>query len=392
MVRKQRFFSLTTMVAFIVVLVAGLVLLTPSQSLASPDKSKSKVQNSGALKKTQIASSNYAQLCSTKTKNQANNGKVNKEKKQEKANKSPVIPKAIFSGTWTTSLGEMKLVQTGNKVTGTFSEDNGEILGTVRGHVLVGMWIKPSSEDALVKDFGDIMLYISNDNASMRGKWRSGSNGPWNHEFSGTKNTDQTPPVVTQNWNGTFNTTWGEMKLTQEGNSVVGTYAYASGKIIGTISDNTLTGTWSVPPSYMAPNEAGDLVLTMSADGKALTGKWRNGSSGDWYTNWMGTRVEQSPVEAQSWKGTWSSSWGEMILSQTNSYVTGTYTYKSGTLQGKVSENVLTGTWVINDATTSTNCTGELQLTLAADGKSFIGKWRYGTTGDWYEGLNGTRK
>ncbi len=502
--RKGKVLSLAAVVAFVFLLAGSLVLLTPSQGLAAPNDKAMK-----AIKVQKRIALNCSTTLCCKEQNQLNN--ANKEKKQEKeqekakkqekkqerknqkeqekANKPPVIPKAKFGGIWTTSLGEMKLVQTGNKVTGTFSEGNGEIRGEVRGHVLVGMWIKPSSEDGVSKDFGDIMLYISNDYLSLRGKWRDGSRGPWNHQFTGVKNTEEQPPVVvpiwsgtfkttwgvmklTQDgnkvvgtyvygsgkitgtvsgntltgrwsiapsykapidagdlqltisadgrtltgkwrngstgewntnwtgtrvppavpltWSGTFKTTWGEMKLTQDGNKVMGTYVYGSGKITGTVSGNTLTGRWSIAPSYKAPTDAGDLQLTVSADGKTLTGKWRNGSTGEWNTNWTGTRV--SPVVSLKWDGNWSSSWGDMTLIQINDEVAGTYTYKSGTLQGTVSGNVLTGTWVIDDPTTSTNCTGDLELTMGTDGKSFTGKWRYGTSGEWCEGPNGTLK
>ncbi len=403
--RKGKVLSLAAVVAFVFLLAGSLVLLTPSQGLAAPNDKAMK-----AIKVQKRIALNCSTTLCCKEQNQLNN--ANKEKKQEKeqekakkqekkqerknqkeqekANKPPVIPKAKFGGIWTTSLGEMKLVQTGNKVTGTFSEGNGEIRGEVRGHVLVGMWIKPSSEDGVSKDFGDIMLYISNDYLSLRGKWRDGSRGPWNHQFTGVKNTEEQPPVVVPIWSGTFKTTWGVMKLTQDGNKVVGTYVYGSGKITGTVSGNTLTGRWSIAPSYKAPTDAGDLQLTVSADGKTLTGKWRNGSTGEWNTNWTGTRV--SPVVSLKWDGNWSSSWGDMTLIQINDEVAGTYTYKSGTLQGTVSGNVLTGTWVINDPTTSTNCTRDLELTMGTDGKSFTGKWRYGTSGEWCEGPNGTLK
>lgn len=88
-------------------------------------------------------------------------------------------------------------------------------------------------------------------------------------------------------WAGEWDSNWGKMVITQNGASVTGTYTHDSGRINGTISGNVFTGTWSESPSYSAPNDAGDMELTMSADGKSFTGKWRYGSEGSW-GNWEG--------------------------------------------------------------------------------------------------------
>lgn len=83
-------------------------------------------------------------------------------------------------------------------------------------------------------------------------------------------------------WEGEWDSNWGHMVIAQNGNHVTGTYTYDNGIISGTVSGNTFTGTWSEAPSYSAPNDAGDLILEMAADGKSFSGRWRYGSSGDW--------------------------------------------------------------------------------------------------------------
>jgi ribosomal protein L13 len=81
------------------------------------------------------------------------------------------------------------------------------------------------------------------------------------------------------------------MTLAQNGDKVTGTYIHDDGKVVGTVSGNTLTGTWSESPSYNPPDDAGDFVLTLSADGKTITGNWRYGSNtGTWDGTWEGTR------------------------------------------------------------------------------------------------------
>jgi hypothetical protein len=81
------------------------------------------------------------------------------------------------------------------------------------------------------------------------------------------------------------------MVLVQTGNNVTGTYEYQGGRITGTVSGNTLTGTWSESTTYSPPDDAGDVVLTMSGDCHSITGQWRYGSTGDWDGSWSGTRA-----------------------------------------------------------------------------------------------------
>ncbi len=92
-------------------------------------------------------------------------------------------------------------------------------------------------------------------------------------------------------WEGTWSTTYGMMTLTQTGNQVSGNYEHSNGHITGTVSGNVLTGTWSEAPTYAAPDNAGDVQLTISPDGKTFTGGWRYGSSGSWTMNWNGTTI-----------------------------------------------------------------------------------------------------
>jgi hypothetical protein len=92
-------------------------------------------------------------------------------------------------------------------------------------------------------------------------------------------------------WAGTWSTTYGMMTLTQTGNQVSGNYEHSNGHIIGTVSGNVLYGTWSEAPSYSPPDNAGDVQLTISADGKTFSGGWRYGSSGSWTMNWNGTTI-----------------------------------------------------------------------------------------------------
>lgn len=99
-------------------------------------------------------------------------------------------------------------------------------------------------------------------------------------------------------WTGVWETNWGDMTLTQTGDKVSGTYTFDQGKITGTVSGSTLTGTWSEAPSYAPPHDAGEVEFIMSEDGKSFTGKWRYGSEGDWGGWDGGTRDAAVLLEA----------------------------------------------------------------------------------------------
>jgi hypothetical protein len=80
--------------------------------------------------------------------------------------------------------------------------------------------------------------------------------------------------------------------LRQSGNWVDGTYAFAKGRLRGTVSGvsgRILRGTWDEAPTRAAPGEAGDFEFTLSADGKSWTGRWRFAKPGDAWKLWRGS-------------------------------------------------------------------------------------------------------
>lgn len=95
----------------------------------------------------------------------------------EKKN-SPVVPeeKAIdVSGKWDTTWGEMILNQSGENVTGTYTWDDGKIVGVLNGNVMTGTWSeKPSYSPP--KDAGVVEFTFSPN--SFTGKWAYGDEQP----------------------------------------------------------------------------------------------------------------------------------------------------------------------------------------------------------------------
>lgn len=89
-------------------------------------------------------------------------------------------------------------------------------------------------------------------------------------------------PASLLTWTGTWDTSYGVLTLTQNGNQVTGTYP--DGTLTGTVSANKLTGTFSEINSYN-----GTFVFTMSSNGQSFTGTWHyNGDSEN--SEWNGTR------------------------------------------------------------------------------------------------------
>lgn len=86
--------------------------------------------------------------------------------------------------------------------------------------------------------------------------------------------------------------------------------------------------------------------------------------------------------------GKWDTNWGEMILNQSGTKVTGTYTHDNGKIEGVLKGNVMTGTWSESLTYSPPKDAGKVELTFTDN--SFKGKWGYGDdklTGSW----SGTR-
>lgn len=303
---------------------------------------------------------------------------------------SPTLSKQ-FTGKWNTDFGEMVLKQDGDKLTGTYYGQDGNITGTVSGDTATGTWSESPSFQPPWKA-GDFIFTLSGDGTAIKGKWRWGTCG-WDGDIRGTRK-DQSvnplppgpvQPVPSGAWTGKWDTGHnGLMTLTQTGNSVTGVYEHEGGRITGIVSGNVFTGTWSEAPSYRPPDDAGDMEFTLAADGKSFTGRWRYDSSGNWYTSWNGSLISQVQTAAVTqgscdWTGTWTSSWSpEMKLQQSGSQVNGTYipggwTY-TATISGTASGNILSGIW------TEKERSGRFEWTLLADCNSYTGRYNHNTS------------
>ena len=99
---------------------------------------------------------------------------------------------ADLSGVWMSAQwGEMNLGQIGIEVTGTYTWDEGKLVGTVSGDRFDFQWSEAPSY-AAPGDAGDGYLIVTVDGKSMSGEWRYGYDGEW----SGTWTADRSATVA----------------------------------------------------------------------------------------------------------------------------------------------------------------------------------------------------
>ncbi|HII05907.1 MAG TPA: hypothetical protein HA349_00900, partial [Methanotrichaceae archaeon] len=98
-------------------------------------------------------------------------------------------------------------------------------------------------------------------------------------------------------WTGAWNTSFGRLELRQSGPDVIGSYDNDQGRLLGTISKSGLVGTWSEAPTYLPPDDAGDVELNFTDGCNGFEGRWRYGSSGPWWTDWTGEKIS-TPISS----------------------------------------------------------------------------------------------
>ena len=96
--------------------------------------------------------------------------------------------------------------------------------------------------------------------------------------------------------------------------------------------------------------------------------------------------IAEEPIPtATPWTGNWDTKLGALAISQDGSSITGTFDEDSITITGTVyDENKVSGV-LLKDKEDA----GEFEFTLAEDGQSFIGQYKYAEDKDWSE-LKGT--
>ena len=107
--------------------------------------------------------------------------------------------------------------------------------------------------------------------------------------------------VAAKRWEGTFDSTFGRLTFTADGDRVTGDYEYCGGHLEGTAEGTRLTGEWTEDPQACAPGQtrgqeteqAGTFDFTLSADGASFSGNWRyaSGARDPGGDDWEGRRL-----------------------------------------------------------------------------------------------------
>ena len=323
---------------------------------------------------------------------------------------------ANWIGTWQCGQYKMYVNQSGDQVTGWYDYKDGRIKATASGNSLAGTWSESPSAT------GNIKLVMSPDAKSFSGDYGTGPAGSWDRHWSCTRISSARPPdppspssgqsgigvlqpgvlspsgnqsgmgalqpAKVVSWTGTWQCGSIKTFLTQS-DHVEGWTNYENGRIYGSSTGNTVTGTWSmVPATWSSPYIYGDIKLTMSLDGNSYEEQSRIGTTGDWTTTRRCTRISSDPPPGPSDSNNWSGQWlcgqfGRLKLTQDITTVRGTYTYQGGMLQGRAVGVFLVGKWSEQPTYNAPDDAGDFKLRLSDDGNSFVGEYRLGSSGTW---------
>lgn len=161
-----------------------------------------------------------------------------------------------------------------------------------------------------------------------------------------------------------------------------GDYFLATAGVVG--KDGTSSGSFVVPSG-----SANDNMLRVYANANLSA----YGGFSETLTNfyeWIGgplsppDQTEPAPAQSSDFGGQWSTSEGDVVLSQSGDTVSGTYTQDNGRISGEVRSDHLIGYW--GEDSSGQRCDterlgtffwGRIDWTLAADGKSFTGAYSY---------------
>lgn len=106
-----------------------------------------------------------------------------------------------------------------------------------------------------------------------------------------TETPNPTQVAYVSGFAGSWDTNWGVMTCSVDGQKVSCNYTHDNGKIEAVLGPDgmTMEGTWSEAPSYQPPEDGGGMTFSLSQDGNTINGSWWYGQSGDGGP-WTGTR------------------------------------------------------------------------------------------------------
>lgn len=194
-------------------------------------------------------------------------------------------PAPNFAGTWDTGRwGPMALKQDGMYVSGSYTDREGVISGTVSnmGGTQRLMYRWRNGDGANGVGYFD----LSADAQSFSGRWVQGETLRDFHreEWNGRRTSSPPPPP---DFTGNWDTEWGEVRLNQGVRTVTGTYHYRGGTIEGNLDGNVLRFRWV----NRVTGETGTGKFILELYGERFSGSWNKGEDPDAGGElWNGTR------------------------------------------------------------------------------------------------------
>lgn len=207
-------------------------------------------------------------------------------------------------------------------------------------------------------------------------------------------------------WEGTFTTKFGTVKLVQEQGShnngfetlVYGDYGQ-NGTIIGTSQNNGR----ELHGSFHNGSQSGKFVWIKSGLGSnpvtinPFTGNWGYGTQNNLHSSnpdhaWTGNRTTTSKpndLVNNLWSGKWNTNFGELILEQVGTKVNGKYFH--GNKVSIIDANFNKYSKILVGTFTENNKKGYFQFNLNGDGNSFSGKWGWTSLMNESSPWNGTK-
>lgn len=207
---------------------------------------------------------------------------------------------ATFAGAWATTYGDMTLSESSGAVRGTYLMDRQvcAIEGRREGSSLVFTY---KEADAA----GEGVFTLAADGNSFEGRWRARGESAW-HPWKGERPTAALKP----GFSGLWDTSFGRLRLRQDGAKVTGLYSYGGGSLEGAVDDGVLRFRYR-------DSGAGEGEFRLAEGGRALAGRWRAKDEPGW-KDWNGTRVEAVP--GRRWLFVVESRWEESVAEREYSY------------------------------------------------------------------------
>lgn len=213
---------------------------------------------------------------------------------------------ADFTGDWSATYGPLKLKQTGVHVVGSYDMSGtiGLVEGDVQGRRLTFAYREPNAA-------GKGWFEMAGDGASFDGRWRADGETSWSR-WTGERGAHAAAAAT---FDGVWSSTYGPLRLTQDGQAVRGFYRMGDGRfadLSGTVRNDRLEF------RYDEQGVKGAGHFDLAPDGAGFAGSWTSdaGQQGDW----TGARVAAMP--GRVWLVILEARWEESLADREYAYGT----------------------------------------------------------------------